>query len=255
MKLEDVKAIVTGAASGLGHATAEFLVKRGGKVVILDLPSSPGEEKAKLLGESAVFVAGDVTSEQDVEAAVEAAFRSFGGLNTVVNCAGIAIAQKTLSRQGAHSLSDFERVLRVNTLGSFNVLRLAALRMQDNEANEEGERGVIVNTASVAAFDGQIGQVAYAASKGAIHAMTLPIARDLARSGIRIAAIAPGLFATPMLTGLPEVVQNELSQKVPFPSRLGKPSEYAQMVTSIIENPMLNGETIRLDGALRMPPK
>lgn len=248
-------ALVTGAASGLGNATAKRLVSLGAKVVIVDLPSSNGAQAAAELGENARFAPADVTSEADIKAAVELAYSEFGGLNLVVNCAGIAIAKRTLTKEGAHSLEAFQKVITVNLLGTFNVIRLASERMQHNEPNAKGERGVIVNTASVAAFDGQIGQAAYSASKGGVAGMTLPIARDLSRVGIRVMSIAPGLFLTPMLAGLPEVVQKELAQHVPFPNRLGDPDEYAQLVVSILENPMLNGEVIRLDGALRMPPK
>jgi len=254
----DVKhsvALVTGGASGLGHATATRLVKEGARVVIADLPSSRGAEAPAELGDAARFAPTDVTSEADVKAAVALAYAAFGGLNLVVNCAGIAIAQRTLTKEGPHPLEAFNKILLVNTGGTFNVIRIASARMQDNAPNDRGERGVIVNTASVAAYDGQIGQAAYSASKGAVVGMTLPIARDLARVGIRVCTIAPGLFKTPMLAGLPEQVQNELAKHVPFPNRLGNPSEYTHLVQTILENPMLNGEVIRLDGALRMPPK
>ncbi|MFT7578922.1 MAG: 3-hydroxyacyl-CoA dehydrogenase/3-hydroxy-2-methylbutyryl-CoA dehydrogenase [Myxococcota bacterium] len=255
MKLENVVALVTGGASGLGRATATRFVREGAKVIIADLGRSDGEAVAKELGDNARFHATDVTQQADVQAALELGAAAFGPINVAVNCAGIAIAVKTLSRKGTHPLDAFLKVLNVNAGGTFNVIRLAATKMAENTPNEGGERGVIVNTASVAAFDGQIGQAAYAASKGAVVAMTLPIARDLARSGIRVCTIAPGLFRTPMLAGLPEKVQNELGQQVPFPSRLGNPDEYGQLVQSIVENAMLNGEVIRLDGALRMPPK
>jgi 3-hydroxyacyl-CoA dehydrogenase/3-hydroxy-2-methylbutyryl-CoA dehydrogenase len=256
MQLSNVIAIVTGAASGLGRATAERLAKQGGKVVICDLPTSQGAEVAKTIGPNAIFCPTDVTSEADVNAALDAAANAFGRTpNVAVNCAGIAIANRTVTKKGPHDLGAFQKVLSVNVGGSFNVIRLFAARLQDTEAGESGERGVIVNTASVAAIDGQIGQAAYSASKGAIVGMTLPIARDLSTSGIRVMTIAPGLFKTPMLAGLPEQVQNELSKTVPFPNRLGDPDEYAQLVQSIVTNPMLNGEVIRLDGALRMAPK
>jgi len=255
MDVKTTVAIVTGGASGLGQATAQRLVAQGAKVVVVDLGRSRGAEVAAELGDGAAFAPADVTSEADVQAAVELAYSRFGGLNLVVNCAGIAIAQRTLTKDGAHPLDAFSKVVQVNVSGTFNVIRLASLRMQHNTPNAGGERGVIVNTASVAAYDGQIGQAAYSASKGAVVGMTLPIARDLSRLGIRVCTIAPGLFKTPMLAGLPEVVQNELAKQVPFPQRLGDPSEYGQLVIAILENAMLNGEVIRLDGALRMPPK
>ncbi|HRE87655.1 MAG TPA: 3-hydroxyacyl-CoA dehydrogenase [Myxococcota bacterium] len=255
MDVQNTVAIVTGGASGLGLATAKRLVRLGASVVIADLPRSNGAAEAEALGPKARFAPTDVTSEADVQAAIELAYTTFGGLNLVVNCAGIAIALRTLTKEGAHPLDLFQKVISVNIAGTFNVIRLAALRMQENTPNAGGERGVIVNTASVAAYDGQIGQAAYSASKGGVVGMTLPIARDLSRVGIRVCTIAPGLFKTPMLAGLPEVVQNQLAQQVPFPNRLGDPDEYGQLVVSILENAMLNGEVIRLDGALRMPPK
>jgi len=256
MQIPDSVALVTGGASGLGRATATRLVRGGARVVIVDLPSSAGAAVAAELGPSARFAPADVTSADDIERAVDLARTTFGELRIAVNCAGIAHVEKTVGRSGPHDLAAFERTLRINTLGTFNVIRLAAAAMAAQPPlGEGGERGVIVNTASVAAFDGQIGQAAYAASKGAVVGMTLPIARDLARSGIRVVTIAPGLFMTPMLAGLPEQVQHELGQQVPFPSRLGDPDEYAQLVTSVVTNAMLNGEVIRLDGALRMPPR
>lgn len=255
MDVQTTVAIVTGGASGLGLATAKRLVRLGASVVIADLPRSNGAAEAEALGPKARFAPTDVTSESDVQAAIDLAYTTFGGLNLVVNCAGIAIALRTLTKEGAHPLDLFQKVISVNIAGTFNMIRLAALRMQENAPNAGGERGVIVNTASVAAYDGQIGQAAYAASKGGVVGMTLPIARDLSRVGIRVCTIAPGLFKTPMLAGLPEVVQNQLAQQVPFPNRLGDPDEYGQLVVSILENAMLNGEVIRLDGALRMPPK
>jgi len=253
--LKHVIAVVTGGGSGLGRATANRIVKSGGKVVVADV-NVIGQQVAEELGNSAVFSKTDVTSEESVKVALDLAEKSFGGpVNVAVNCAGIAIAKRTVTPKGVHPLDDFNKVLQVNALGTFNVIRLASQRMLPAKPNSDGERGVLINTASVAAYDGQIGQAAYAASKGAIVSMTLAIARDLAQYGIRVVTIAPGLFRTPLLAGLPPQVQEELARQVPFPSRLGNPDEYAQLVESIITNPMLNGECIRLDGALRMPPK
>ncbi|OXU22867.1 hypothetical protein TSAR_017043 [Trichomalopsis sarcophagae] len=251
-----VVTLVTGGASGLGRGTVERFIKQGGKVVIGDLPSSKGNDLAKELGDSAVFVPLDVTSEKDVQLAVSTAKEKFGRLDVLVNAAGIAVAHKTYNsnKKMAHSLEDFERVLKVNTIGTFNAIRLSVGAMVENEPNVDGQRGVIINTASVAAFDGQIGQAAYSASKGAVVGMTLPIARDLSRDGIRVVTIAPGLFDTPMLAALPDKVRHFLAKSVPFPQRLGKADDYAHLVQSIVENPMINGETIRLDGALRMQP-
>jgi len=254
MSLKNCIALVSGAASGLGRATAERLVRHGARVVCADLNVDALDKVVKSLGPTAMFHKVDVTSAEDVGAALDLAESSFGTVNTVVSCAGIAVATRTLSKKGPHSLEDFSKVLHVNTLGTFNVLRLAAERMSNTTPDAGGQRGVIINTASVAAYDGQIGQVAYAASKAAIVGMTLPIARDLSKQGIRICTIAPGLFKTPLLAGLPEKVQNELAATVPNPSRLGDPDEFAHLVQTIIENQMLNGETIRLDGALRMAP-
>ena len=253
--LKGLVGLVTGGASGLGRATVERLVREGGRVVICDLPSSPGADVAASLGESAVFVPTDVVSEKDVETAVSTAKDRFGKLDVTVNCAGIGVAFRTYNfkKNQPHQLEDFTKVLMVNTVGTFNVIRLAVGLMGANPADEaDGQRGLIINTASVAAYDGQIGQAAYSASKGAIVGMTLPIARDLAPQGIRVVTIAPGLFLTPLLEGLPPKVQTALAQTVPFPKRLGRPEEYAQMVCSIIENRMLNAEVIRLDGGIRM---
>ncbi|XP_077185851.1 3-hydroxyacyl-CoA dehydrogenase type-2 isoform X2 [Paroedura picta] len=248
--------LVTGGASGLGRATAERLVQQGGRAVLLDLPTSEGETVAKALGEHCVFAPADVTSESDVKAALALTQEKFGRLDVTVNCAGVAVAFKTynMKRDLPHTLEDFQRVINVNIAGTFNVIRLAVGLMGRNEPDADGHRGVIVNTASVAAFEGQVGQAAYSASKGGIVGMTLPIARDLAPMGIRVVTIAPGLFATPLLAMLPEKVRTFLARQVPFPSRLGAPEEYAHLVQCIVENPMINGEVIRLDGAIRMQP-
>ena len=251
MNLQNKAILVTGGASGLGAATARMIAERGGHPVILDRQDA-GEMAGELGG--LAFVA-DVGSESDVQAAIDAARAKFGAIHGAVNCAGIGNAAVTAGKKGPFPLDLFERVIRVNLIGTFNVIRLAAQAMLDNEPGESGERGVIVNTASVAAFDGQIGQAAYSASKGGVVGMTLPIARDLARSGIRVVTVAPGLFLTPMLQGLPQEAQDSLGGQVPFPSRLGDPAEYAALVGHIFENQMLNGETIRLDGAIRMAPR
>lgn len=250
MQIKDRVFIVTGAGSGLGAATARRLVAEGAKVVGADLRVPPTESRMGIH-----FVETDVTQEESVRATVSEAVSRFGGLNGAVNCAGVAIAEKTLGSKGPHSLASFERTIRVNLIGTFNVIRLAAEAITQGEPDEGGERGVIVNTASVAAFDGQIGQAAYSASKGGVVGLTLPVARELARYGVRVMTIAPGIFDTAMLAGLPEPARKSLGDQVPFPSRLGRPEEYAQLVVSIIQNPMLNGEVIRLDGALRMAPR
>ena len=255
MKIAGSTTLITGGASGLGRATAERIRAAGGNVVLLDLAKSPGADVAATLGESALFAPGDVTSADDVSAALDAAVKRFGSLQGLVNCAGIGTADKTFGKRGSADLAGFTRVIQVNLIGTFNCIRLAAARMAENAPNAEGERGVIVNTASVAAFDGQIGQAAYSASKGGIVGMTLPIARDLAELGIRVCTIAPGLFDTPLLAGLPEAARASLGKQVPFPSRLGQPPEYAALAVHIMENAMLNGETIRLDGAIRMQPR
>jgi NAD(P)-dependent dehydrogenase (short-subunit alcohol dehydrogenase family) len=254
MKLQDKVALVTGGASGLGRAAVEALLAGGARVVIADLPQSPGETVAKELGDAVRFAATDVTDETAVQAAVQTAVTEFGGLHVAVSCAGIGWAQRTVDKNGAHSLEVFRKVIDVNLVGTFNVTRLAAARMVQQDPID-GERGVIVNTASIAAYDGQIGQVAYAASKGGVVSMTLPIARDLAARLIRICTIAPGTMNTPMLALLPEDTRKALADQIPHPKRLGEPSEYAALARHIVENPFLNGETIRLDGALRMPPK
>ncbi len=255
MQIQGLGCVVTGGASGLGAATARELLRAGGHVALLDLPRSDGEKLAAELGEKALFCACDVTDEEQVAKALARADSAFGGIRIAISCAGIGWAQRTLTRDGAHPLGPFRKLVDVNVIGTFNVIRLAAERMSGLDPLPTGERGVLVNTASVAAFDGQIGQVAYAATKGAVVGMTLPVARDLASLGIRCVTIAPGLFDTPLLAGLPEPARSALSANVPFPKRLGQPNEYALLARSIVENPMLNGETIRLDGALRMPPK
>ena len=255
MQIKDSVFLVTGGASGLGAGTARALAAQGGKVAIADLNRAAGEALAAELGANAFFTTCDVAAEASVRAVVDAAVARFGGLNGLVNCAGIAIGEKTLGKEGPHALASFSRVINVNLVGTFNVIRLAAEAMSRGQPNAAGERGVIVNTASVAAYDGQIGQAAYAASKGGVVGMTLPIARDLSRLGIRVMTIAPGIFETPMLLGMPQEVQDALGKMVPFPSRLGKPAEYAALALHIIQNEMLNGEVIRLDGAIRMQPK
>lgn len=256
MKVEGLGCLVTGGASGLGEATVRMLVENGARVAILDRPGSRGDELVAQLGGNALFTPADVTEEEQVREAVKTAEEGVGGaLKVVVNCAGIGMAMRTLGREGPHNLAIFNRVIQVNLVGTFNVIRLSADRMQHNEPNDEGERGVIVNTASVAAFEGQIGQAAYSASKAGVVGMTLPIARELGRFGIRVVTIAPGVFETPMLGGLNEESRQALVKDAVFPARLGRPSEYALLVRQVIENPMLNGETIRLDGGLRMPPR
>jgi len=252
MDIQDNVFLVTGGASGLGAATAQLIRDHGGKVVLADMNEAGGEKLAKELG--GVFVKCDVSREEDGQRAVQAATQ-LGSLRGLVNCAGIAPAAKTVGKDGPHALDLFAKTIGVNLIGTFNMIRLAAAAMSKNEPNAAGERGVIVSTASVAAYDGQIGQAAYAASKSGVVGMTLPIARDLSRNGIRVMTIAPGLFETPMLLGMPQEVQDALGAMVPFPSRLGKPNEYAMLVKQIFDNPMLNGEVIRLDGAIRMQPK
>lgn len=242
---------VSGGGSGLGAATAGVLAEAGGNVILADINSDAGTATAKQIGNAARFIQTDVTDTDSVTNALDEA----GPIHGAINCAGIAIAAKTIGRDGPHSLDAFEKVIRINLIGTFNVIRLAASRMQSNEPDAEGERGVIINTASVAAYDGQVGQVAYSASKGGIVGMTLPVARDLARDGIRVMTIAPGIFDTPLLAGLPEKARISLGQQVPFPSRLGRPHEYGLLARHIVENTMLNGEVIRLDGAIRMAPR
>ena len=253
MQIKNSVFLITGGASGLGEATARMAAENGGKVVIVDMQAEAGEKLARELGGR--YAKTDVTSEAEGKAAVALAVKEIGGVQVLVNCAGIAVAERTIGKDAPHSLASFAKVVGVNLIGSFNMIRLAADAMAKASPNAAGERGVIVNTASVAAFDGQIGQAAYSASKGGVVGMTLPIARDLSRNGIRVCTIAPGLFETPMLKGLPKEAQESLGRQVPFPSRLGRPSEYAQLVKAIVETEMLNGETIRLDGAIRMAPK
>ncbi|ANU24366.1 SDR family NAD(P)-dependent oxidoreductase [Planococcus donghaensis] len=256
MDLSKVKAIVTGGASGLGEATVRRIVKNGGKAAIFDLNAERAKSLIEELGEaSVIYIETDVTDGLQVEQNIDDTVEQLGDINLVVNCAGIGTPGKVLSKGTPIALDQFEKVIKVNLVGSFNVIRVAAAAMQKNEPNEDGERGVIVSTASVAAYEGQIGQAAYSASKGGVVAMTLPIARELARDGIRVMAIAPGLMETPMVEGLPAAAIASLSAAVPFPQRLGKPDEFARLVESIVANPMLNGETIRLDGAIRMQPK
>ena len=256
MDISQCVALVTGGGSGLGEATTRAFVERGGKAVILDLGRSQGDVIAKELGANAVFCEGDVTDDASVNAALEEGVGRFGGVHVAVNCAGIGTAGRTVDKEGKpFDLGLFRKTIEINLIGTFNVIRLAAGTMMKNDPNAQGERGVVINTASVAAFEGQIGQCAYSASKGGVVGMTLPIARDLAQSGVRVMTIAPGLFLTPMLMGLPEPARESLGRQVPFPPRLGDPTEYAQLACSIVENPMLNGETIRLDGAIRMQPR
>jgi NAD(P)-dependent dehydrogenase (short-subunit alcohol dehydrogenase family) len=258
MEIKNKGVLITGGASGLGGACAQLLAQEGAKVAIADLNGELGEALAARLnsaGNTALFVKANVTEEESMQAAVRAAVEAFGALHVLINCAGIGPAERTLGKNGPASLAAFSRVIQVNLIGTFNSIRLAAAAMAENEPNAGGERGVIINTASVAAFDGQIGQAAYSASKGGIVGMTLPIARDLASLKIRVVTIAPGLFDTPLLAGLPDEARESLGKQVPHPARLGRPDEYGLLVTQIVANPMLNGETIRLDGAIRMQPR
>lgn len=252
MQIQDSVFIITGGASGLGAATARMIASNGGKVVLADVQVEAGEKLATEL--DGKFVKCDVTSEVDGKAVVAAAV-ALGTLRGVVNCAGVAPAIRTVGKEGPHALDAFQRAININLVGTFNMSRLAADAMAKTEPTDQGERGIIINTASVAAYDGQIGQAAYASSKAAVVGLTLPMARDLSRNGIRVMTIAPGIFETPMLLGMPQDVQDALGRMVPFPPRLGKPDEYAHLAKAIIENVMLNGETIRLDGAIRMQPK
>ncbi len=255
MEIQAKTFLVSGGGSGLGKATVHLLVEQGAQVVIADINQVAGEQNAAAIGNRVTFIHTDVTDEASVQNAVHRAVAHFGALHGAINCAGIGMAERTLSKRGAHSLASFIKLIQINLIGTFNVLRLAAEAIARNQPGESGERGIIINTASVAAFDGQIGQIAYAASKGGIVSMTLPAARDLASFGIRVMTIAPGIFDTPLLAGLPEPARLSLGQQVPFPSRLGQPHEYAMLVAHIIQNQMLNGEVIRLDGAIRMAPK
>ena len=255
MQIANKNFIVSGAASGLGAATADMLIAEGAQVMLVDLNAEAVAAKAAALGDKARYAVADISQEAPAKAAVDAAVSAFGSLHGLVNCAGIVGAEKVLGKQGPHGLESFSRVINVNLIGSFNLLRLVAAAMAEGEAGADGERGVIINTASIAAYDGQIGQAAYAASKGAIASLTLPAARELARFGIRVMTIAPGIFETPMMAGMTQEVRDSLAAGVPFPPRLGRPQEYAALARHIIENSMLNGEVIRLDGALRMAAK
>jgi NAD(P)-dependent dehydrogenase (short-subunit alcohol dehydrogenase family) len=255
MELSQLKAVVSGGASGLGQAVAARVIAEGGQVAILDVNDAQGNEAAAALGGRALFVRTDVSKEQEVEAGVAAAAEAFDGINLAVSCAGILGAGRVLGREGPMAGDYFAKVIAVNLVGTFLLAKAAAARMQHNEPNAEGERGVIVNTASVAAFEGQVGQAAYSASKAGVAGMALPLAREFARLGIRVNTIAPGLFLTPMMAGMPEHIQQSLGAQVPFPSRLGRPEEFADLVAFICTNTMLNAETIRLDGAIRMQPK
>jgi 3-hydroxyacyl-CoA dehydrogenase / 3-hydroxy-2-methylbutyryl-CoA dehydrogenase len=255
MNIKDCVAIVTGGASGLGEATVRNFVAKGARAVILDIQVDKGEAVAKALGGNALFVNADVTKEEDVQNAIAKTIDAFGFLNVAINCAGVADPGKVLGKKGPMTLDFFKRVVNINLVGTYNVIRLAVEKMNGNTPNEEGERGVIVNTASVAAFDGQIGQPAYASSKAGVVGLTLPVARECAGYGIRVMTIAPGIFDTPMMAGLPEEAKIALGKMVPFPPRLGRPPEYAALIQHIIENPMLNGEVIRLDGSIRMAAK
>ena len=255
MQISSHSFLITGGGSGLGAACVRRLAGRGANVVIADLNANASQQLADELGAAVTWCETDVTAEQSVQAAVDKAVEQFGGLDGVINCAGIALAERLLGREGPHTLESFSRLIEVNLIGTFNVARLAAVAIARQEPGSDGERGVIINTASIAAYDGQIGQAAYAASKGGIASMTLPLARELARVGIRVMTIAPGVFETPLLGAMSEEVRESLAAQVPFPSRLGRPDEYAAMVEHVIENVMLNGEIIRLDGALRMAGK
>lgn len=254
MKINECLAIVTGGASGLGEACVRNIASCGGKVAVIDF-ADQGRELASSLGDNVIFCKADVTSDESIQSAIANVLNDFGGINVVINCAGVADPGKALTKKGPMPLANFNRVIQINLVGTFNVIRLALEHMAKNTPNGEGERGVIINTASAAAFDGQVGQTAYSSSKAGVVGMTLPLARECAQYGVRVMAIAPGLFNTPMVAGLPETAREALAKMPPFPQRLGNPNEYAKMVQHIIENPMLNGEVIRLDGALRMAAK
>ena len=255
MQLEGSTFFITGGGSGLGAATARLLAENGAHVALADVDEEAGEQMASQIGSGAEFVRTDVTDEESVQDALDSVVEIFGSLNGAVNCAGIGPAAKVVGKKGVHDLGLFTKTVEINLVGTFNVIRFAAVRLAENELGEDGERGVIINTASVAAYDGQIGQAAYAASKGGVVALTLPVARELASSGIRVVTIAPGIFETPMLAALPEDAKDSLGKQVPFPPRLGRPEEYAALAKHIVENQMLNGEVIRLDGAIRMAPR
>eukprot|EP01137_Pigoraptor_chileana_P036355 Opistho-2@31804 len=255
MNIQNKTFIITGGASGLGLATAKMVIDNGGNAVLLDINAKAGEEAENTLGKNARFVQADVADEASVQNVIDTAISTFGSLHGAISCAGIGPGERVIGKSGPHSLANFTRTITINLIGTFNVIRLVSAVLQNNPTEESGERGIIISTASVAAFDGQIGQAGYAASKGGIVAMTLPIARELARFGIRVMTIAPGTFETPLLAGLPEDIRTSLGQQVPFPSRLGRPEEFASLAKHIIENQMLNGEVIRLDGAIRMAAK
>ena len=255
MRVGESTFFITGGSSGLGAATARLLVENGAHVALADVDEEAGEQMASQIGSAAKFVRTDVTDEESVQDALDSVVEIFGSLNGAVNCAGIGPAAKVVGKKGVHDLGLFTKTVEINLVGTFNVIRFAAVRLAENELGEDGERGVIINTASVAAYDGQIGQAAYAASKGGVVALTLPVARELASSGIRVVTIAPGIFETPMLAALPEDAKDSLGKQVPFPPRLGRPEEYAALAKHIVENQMLNGEVIRLDGAIRMAPR
>jgi NAD(P)-dependent dehydrogenase (short-subunit alcohol dehydrogenase family) len=255
MKIKDALAVITGGASGLGNGVAQYLIAQGAKVVLLDVQEGPGQAAAQQLGANASFVKCDVTSETEVNAAMEAAGKAMGGINLLVNCAGVIGAARVLGKNGPMSGEFFTKVVHINLIGTFLCDKAAAAIMQHNAPNEDGERGLLIHTSSVAAFEGQIGQAAYSATKAAVMGMTLPIAREMAAFGIRCVTIAPGIFLTPMVAQMPKDVQDSLAKQIPFPPRLGKPEEFAKLIVTIFEVPMLNGETIRLDGAIRMQPK
>lgn len=255
MDIKDIVVVVTGGASGLGEACVRVLVKDGAKVSIFDFDEERGKKVASDVGDAVIFCSTDITDEKSVKAAVDKTMKSFGSIHVAINCAGVGIPSKVLGKEGPMSMEHFNRVVQINLMGTMNVIRLAAEKMVTNTPNEDGEKGVVINTASAAAFEGQIGQAAYSASKAGVVGMTLPIAREFADYGIRVVTIAPGLFKTPMLAGLPENVRESLGKMIPFPKRLGKPIEFAMLAQHIIENPMLNGEVIRLDGAIRMAAK